>query len=79
MEIEKTGSKLLNLKFGKGFDKYNLRNKQQYFHAFPIRDAMRHELVKRKQSIPVGLISPSSNLERSAYRFEPNQKGKQSA
>jgi len=30
--------------FGKGFDESNLRNIRQFYFAFPIRDALRHEL-----------------------------------
>jgi len=34
----------LTLEFGKGFDESNLRNIRQFYLAFPIRDAVRHEL-----------------------------------
>lgn len=34
----------LILEFGKGFDESNLRNIRQFYLAFPIRDAVRHEL-----------------------------------
>jgi hypothetical protein len=34
----------LTLEFGKGFDESNLRNIRSFFHAFPICDALRHEL-----------------------------------
>ena len=34
----------LTLEFGKGFDESNLRNIRQFYLAFPIRDALRHEL-----------------------------------
>lgn len=37
-------SKSLTLEFGTGFDDSNLRNMRQFFLAFPIRDAVRHEL-----------------------------------
>ncbi|MCU7618898.1 PDDEXK nuclease domain-containing protein [Chryseobacterium sp. PBS4-4] len=37
-------SKKLTLEFGKGFDESNLRNMRSFFQAFPIRDAVRHEL-----------------------------------
>ncbi len=30
--------------FGKGFDESNLRNIRRFYHTFPIRDALRHEL-----------------------------------
>jgi hypothetical protein len=30
--------------FGKGFDESNLRNMRLFYHAFLIRDALRHEL-----------------------------------
>jgi len=30
--------------FGKGFDVTNLRNMRRFYLAFPIRDALRHEL-----------------------------------
>ena len=36
----------LTLEFGKGFDESNLRNIRQFYLAFPIRDAVRHELEK---------------------------------
>lgn len=34
----------LSLEFGKGFDENNLRNMRSFYHAFPICDALRHEL-----------------------------------
>lgn len=34
----------LTQEFGKGFDISNLRNMRLFFKAFPIRDALRHEL-----------------------------------
>ncbi|MBC7412601.1 MAG: DUF1016 domain-containing protein [Bacteroidia bacterium] len=34
----------LTLEFGKGFDDSNLRNMRLFYKAFPIRDALRHEL-----------------------------------
>lgn len=34
----------LSLEFGKGFDESNLRNMRAFFLAFPIRDALRHNL-----------------------------------
>lgn len=34
----------LTVEFGKGFDESNLRNIRQFYLAFPIRDALRHEL-----------------------------------
>jgi predicted nuclease of restriction endonuclease-like (RecB) superfamily len=37
-------AKQLTLEFGKGFDDSNLRNMRLFFKAFPIRDALRHEL-----------------------------------
>ena len=37
-------SKFLTVEFGNGFDESNLRNMRQFFLAFPIRDAVRHEL-----------------------------------
>ncbi len=37
-------SKSLTTEFGAGFDESNLRNMRQFFMAFPIRDALRHEL-----------------------------------
>jgi hypothetical protein len=35
---------LLTLEFGKGFDDSNLRNMRLFYFAFPVRDALRHEL-----------------------------------
>lgn len=43
-EILKNLSQMLNLEFGKGFDESNLRNMRTFYQAFPIRDALRHEL-----------------------------------
>jgi predicted nuclease of restriction endonuclease-like (RecB) superfamily len=37
-------SKRLTKEFGQGFDASNLRNIRQFYIAFPIRDALRHEL-----------------------------------
>jgi hypothetical protein len=37
-------SKHLTLEFGAGFDQSNLRNMRIFYLAFPIRDALRHEL-----------------------------------
>ena len=34
----------LTSEFGIGFDASNLRNMRMFYMAFPIRDAMRHEL-----------------------------------
>jgi predicted nuclease of restriction endonuclease-like (RecB) superfamily len=34
----------LTLEFGKGFDESNLRNMRTFYNAFPICDALRHEL-----------------------------------
>lgn len=38
-------SKKLSLEFGKGFDESNLRNMRSFYQAFPICDALRHELT----------------------------------
>jgi hypothetical protein len=40
----KTPASRLTLEFGKGCDECNLRNIRTCFIAFPIRDALRHEL-----------------------------------
>ena len=37
-------SEALTLEFGKGYDESNLRNIRSFYTAFPIRDALRHEL-----------------------------------
>lgn len=37
-------SRKLSLEFGKGFDESNLRNMRSFYQAFPICDALRHEL-----------------------------------
>jgi predicted nuclease of restriction endonuclease-like (RecB) superfamily len=42
--VLKNLSRLLTQEFGKGFDESNLRNIRQFYLAFPIRDAVRHEL-----------------------------------
>ncbi|EXF91290.1 hypothetical protein HK44_019460 [Pseudomonas fluorescens HK44] len=39
-----TLAKVLTTEFGKGFDSSNLRYMRLFFHAFPICDALRHEL-----------------------------------
>lgn len=43
-ETIKTLAELLTIEFGKGFDESNLRNMRMFYNAFPIRDALRHEL-----------------------------------
>ena len=42
--VLKNLSKKLTFEFRKGFDESNLRNMRSFFQAFPIRDAVRHEL-----------------------------------
>jgi hypothetical protein len=42
--VLKTLSQQLTLEFGRGYDETNLRNIRQLYLAFPIRDALRHEL-----------------------------------
>lgn len=42
--VIKNLSKRLTMEFGKGYDESNLRNMRSFFQAFPIRDALRHEL-----------------------------------
>lgn len=42
--ILKNLSQQLTVEFGRGFDESNLRNIRQFYLAFPIRDALRHEL-----------------------------------
>jgi len=37
-------AKTLTVEFGKGFDASNLRYMRLFYQAFPIRDALRHEL-----------------------------------
>lgn len=34
----------LTVEYGKGFDESNLRNIRKFYHVFPKRDALRHEL-----------------------------------
>jgi predicted nuclease of restriction endonuclease-like (RecB) superfamily len=43
-QVLKKLSTQLTLEFGKGFDESNLRNIRQFYLAFPICDALRHEL-----------------------------------
>jgi predicted nuclease of restriction endonuclease-like (RecB) superfamily len=43
--VLKNLSKKLSLEFGKGFDESNLRNMRTFYQAFPICDALRHELT----------------------------------
>ena len=40
----KTLAERLTFEFGKGFGESNLRNIRTFYKAFPIRDALRHEL-----------------------------------
>ena len=40
----KTLATQLTIEFGMGFDESNLRNMRSFYKAFPIRDALRHEL-----------------------------------
>lgn len=42
--VLKSLSQHLTLEFGRGFDESNLRNIRQFYIAFPICDALRHEL-----------------------------------
>jgi hypothetical protein len=42
--VLKNLSAQLTIEFGKGFEESNLRNIRQFYIAFPIRDALRHEL-----------------------------------
>jgi hypothetical protein len=42
--VLKTLAHQLTTEFGAGFDDSNLRNMRQFYLAFPIRDALRHEL-----------------------------------
>ena len=42
--VLKNLSRELTSEFGAGFDESNLRNIRQFYLAFPIRDALRHEL-----------------------------------
>lgn len=42
--VLKTLAKQLTFEFGKGFDESNLRNMRTFYRAFPICDALRHEL-----------------------------------
>lgn len=37
-------SQALTMEFGKGYNESNLRNIRSFYIAFPIRDALRHEL-----------------------------------
>ncbi|WP_223457867.1 MULTISPECIES: PDDEXK nuclease domain-containing protein [unclassified Pseudomonas] len=43
-ELLSTLAKALTAEFGKGFDASNLRYMRLFYQAFPIRDALRHEL-----------------------------------
>lgn len=43
-ELLSTLAKVLTAEFGKGFDASNLRYMRLFYQAFPIRDALRHEL-----------------------------------
>ncbi|PMZ89138.1 MULTISPECIES: DUF1016 N-terminal domain-containing protein [unclassified Pseudomonas] len=43
-ELPSTLAKALTAEFGKGFDASNLRYMRLFYQAFPIRDALRHEL-----------------------------------
>lgn len=51
----------LTAEFGKGFDVSNLRYMRLFYNAFPIRDALRHELSRTHYRTPLRVgIAPSS-------------------
>ncbi|WP_223558411.1 PDDEXK nuclease domain-containing protein [Chryseobacterium lathyri] len=51
-------SKKLSLEFGKGFDESNLRNMRSFYQAFPICDALRHELSWTHYRLVIRLDHP---------------------
>lgn len=70
--VLKNLSKKLTLEFGKGFDESNLRNMRSFFQAFPIRDALRHELSWTHYRFLLKIDNQDK------IRFELDQKDKQS-
>lgn len=63
-------SKKLSLEFGKGFDESNLRNMQSFYQAFPICDALRHELSWTRYRL---LFGQDDQSKRSHHLNEPVQ------
>jgi predicted nuclease of restriction endonuclease-like (RecB) superfamily len=62
-ETLKTLAEQLTIEFGKGFDESNLRNMRIFYNAFPIRDALRHELSWTHYR----LISRMDSIEKRNY------------
>ena len=65
-------SKALTLEFGNGFDESNLRNMRQFFLAFPIRDALRHELSWTHYRIISRVSNPDHRLQYINLSIEGN-------
>ncbi|WP_228455370.1 DUF1016 N-terminal domain-containing protein [Chryseobacterium sp. Tr-659] len=64
-------SQKLTLEFGKGFNESNLRNMCSFYHAFPIRDALHHELSwshYRLLSSQDDKVSPKRRRIKTNYR-----------
>ena len=58
----------LTTEFGKGFDATNLRFMRQFYPGFPIRDALRRELIWtrcRRQSFPGQCLGILQNFRQS--------------
>lgn len=60
-------SKRLTIELGPGFDESNLRNIRSFYQAFPIRDALRHELTWTHYRI---LSRVENELARNFYILE---------
>jgi len=68
--VLKNLAKQLTLEFGKGFDDSNLRNIRQFYLAFPIRDAVRHELSWTHYRIISRLETKDLREQYSRYAIE---------
>jgi predicted nuclease of restriction endonuclease-like (RecB) superfamily len=64
-------SENLTKDFGKGFDESNLRNMRKFFIAFPIRDALRHELSWTHYRLIMKIENPNAR----EYYLEEASKG----
>ena len=62
----------LTLEFGKGFDESNLRNIRQFYLAFPIRDAVRHELSWTHYRIISRIDNQSLRLQYVTFAIDGN-------
>ena len=70
--VLKNLSNQLMLEFGKGYDESNLRNIRQFFLAFQIRDALRHELSWTHYRIISRIENPAYRLQYVEYSIASN-------